>query len=257
MQAEMRKPGLHGSRRHFVAPHHEGVDGKDNNKMPLAGTGMLLTSMNIDAAHEADFNRWYDREHLEERVAIEGFLEARRYVAHAANPKYLSLYSTETLDVLDSPAYRARLANQTEWSRRNMAHFKDMLRVVARITISNGTGRGAALGVVRLRPTPENAGAWRDALQEKLAPQQREGVISMHLLESEPELSGATADIPAVRNEGARDWFVLVDGTHVSAVSALIAERFTGPAAAPFPPPVSVGTYSLMWDLAKSDIAHN
>jgi hypothetical protein len=233
------------------------VDGKDNKKMPLAGTGMLLTSMNIDAAHEADFNRWYDREHLEERVAIEGFIEARRYVAHAANPKYLSLYSTETLDVLDSPAYRARLANQTEWSRRNMAHFKDMLRVVARITISNGTGRGAALGVVRLRPTPENAGAWRDALQEKLAPQQREGVISMHLLESEPELSGATADIPAVRNEGARDWFVLVDGTHVSAVSALIAERFTGPAAAPFPPPVSVGTYSLMWDLAKSDIAHN
>src|SRR3954462_15954520 len=82
--------------------------------MPLAGKGMLLTSMNIDAAAEADFNRWYDREHLEERVAIEGFLEARRYVAHPANPKYLSLYSTATLDVLDSPAYRARLANQTD-----------------------------------------------------------------------------------------------------------------------------------------------
>ena len=123
--------------------------------MPLAGTGMLLMSMNIDAADEADFNRWYDREHLEERVAIDGFLEARRYVAHAANPKYLSLYSTETLDVLDSPAYRARLANQTEWSRRTMAHFKDMLRVVARITVSNGTGRGAALGVVHFFADPD------------------------------------------------------------------------------------------------------
>ncbi|SFJ83265.1 hypothetical protein SAMN05216525_13812 [Bradyrhizobium sp. Gha] len=122
--------------------------------MPLAGTGMLLTSMNIDAADEADFNRWYDREHLEERVAIEGFLEARRYVAHAANPKYLSLYSTATLDVLDSPAYRARLANQTEWSRRTMAQFKNMLRVVARVTISKGSGRGAVLGLVRLRPRP-------------------------------------------------------------------------------------------------------
>ena len=42
---------------------------------------MLLTSMDIDAAHEAEFNRWYNREHLEERVAIDGFLEARRYVA--------------------------------------------------------------------------------------------------------------------------------------------------------------------------------
>lgn len=225
--------------------------------MPLAGTGMLLTSMNIDAADEADFNRWYDREHLEERVAIDGFLEARRYVAHAANPKYLSLYSTATLDVLDSPAYRARLANPTEWSRRTMAHFKDMLRVVARITLSTGSGRGAALDLVRLRPTPENAGAWRDALQEKLAPWDRDGIISMHLLESEPELSGATPEIPAVRNEGARDWFVLIDGTHVGAVSAAIAERFTGPAAAPLPLPISVGTYCLMWDLAKSDIAHS
>ena len=123
--------------------------------MPLAGKGMLLTSMNIDAADEADFNRWYDREHLEERVAIEGFLEARRYVAHAANPKYLCLYSTATLDVLDSPAYRARLASPTDWSRQTMARFKDMLRVVARITISKGTGRGAALGVVRLQPVAD------------------------------------------------------------------------------------------------------
>jgi hypothetical protein len=241
----------------YAPPHHEGLgsQGKDNKKMPLAGKGMLLTSMNIDEADEADFNRWYDREHLEERVAIEGFLEARRYVAHAANPKYLCLYSTATLDVLDSPAYRTRLANQTDWSRRTMARFKNMLRVVARITISNGTGRGAALGVVRLRPTPDNAAAWRDALQEKLAPETHEGIISMHLLESEPELSSATVEIPVVRNEGARDWFVLIDGTHVGAVSAVIAERLTGPAAAPFPLPVSVGTYRLMWDLAKSDIA--
>jgi hypothetical protein len=224
--------------------------------MPLAAKGMLLTSMNIDAADEADFNRWYDREHLEERVAIEGFLEARRYVAHAANPKYLCLYSTETLDVLDSPAYRTRLANPTDWSRQTMARFKDMLRVVARITISKGTGRGAALGLVRLRPTPDNAVFWRDALQDRLMPETRDGIISMHLLESEPELSGATAGIPAARNEGARDWFVLIDGTHVGAVSAVIAERFTGPAAAPFPLPISVGTYCVMWDLAKSDIAH-
>ena len=84
--------------------------------MPMAGKGMLLTSMNIDAVYEAEFNRWYDREHLEERVAIDGFLEARRYVAHDGNPKYLSLYSTETFEVLDSPAYRTALANQTAWS---------------------------------------------------------------------------------------------------------------------------------------------
>ncbi|WFU45392.1 hypothetical protein QA640_11340 [Bradyrhizobium sp. CB82] len=46
---------------------------------------MLLTSMNIDAEHEADFNRRYDVEHLAERVAIDAFLKARRCVAHAAS----------------------------------------------------------------------------------------------------------------------------------------------------------------------------
>ena len=120
--------------------------------MPMAGKGMLLTSMDIDAAHEAEFNRWYDREHLEERVAIDGFLEARRYVAQIGKPKYLCLYSTATFEVLDSPAYREALANQTDWSKANIARFKNMIRAVARITISRGVGRGAALGIIRLRP---------------------------------------------------------------------------------------------------------
>jgi len=57
-----------------------------------------------------------------------------------------------------------------------------------------------------------------------------------------------------VKNVGAHDWFVLIDGTHVSAVSSVIAERFTGPAASPSTLPVSVGTYRLMWDLARSDL---
>src|SRR3979490_2143501 len=98
--------------------------------MPLAGKGMLLTSMDIDTADEAEFNRWYDREHLEERVAIEGFIEARRYIAHAASPKYLSLYSTQTFEVLDSPTYRDALANQTVWSKANIERFRNMIRAV-------------------------------------------------------------------------------------------------------------------------------
>src|SRR5215470_4477642 len=105
--------------------------------MPIAGKGMLLTSMDLDAADEPDFSRWYDREHLEERVAIEGFLEARRYVAHSGSPKNLFLYSTRTIEVLDSPPYRARLSNPTDGSKKNMANFKNMIRVVARITLSH------------------------------------------------------------------------------------------------------------------------
>src|ERR1700692_3513161 len=138
--------------------------------MPLAGKGMLLTSMNIDPAHEAEFNRWYDREHLVERVAIPGFLEARRYIAHSGSPKYLFLYWTNPFDVLDSPAYRKALTNPTEWSKTTLPRFKNMIRAIARITVSRGQGRGAALGIIRLRPVAGSEDTLRAALREKLDP---------------------------------------------------------------------------------------
>jgi hypothetical protein len=222
--------------------------------MPLTGKGMLLTSMDIDPSDEAEFNRWYDREHLEERVAIDGFLEARRYVAHQGSPKYLCLYSTESFDVLDSPTYRTVLANPTDWSRKTMARFKNMIRAVARITISRGQGRGAALGIIRLRPVVGSEEGLRAALRDKLDPQISDGIISMHLIEGDPVLSKPITDNPSVPDPGAGDWFVLIDGTDVNAISAAIAARFAGSAA--FAPgiKISVGSYHLMWDLAKSDI---
>jgi hypothetical protein len=225
--------------------------------MPLAGQGMLLTSMDVDAADEADFNRWYDREHLEERVAIEGFLEARRYVAHTGSPRFLFLYSTKTIAVLDSPAYRARLNNPTDWSKKTMAKFKNMIRVVARITASRGTGRGAVVGLVRLRPQAGHESALRAALTERLDPAQLDGIISMHLIESDAKLSGPTTEIAAAGGAGAADWIVLIDGTSTNAVSAVLASRFTGAATPSGATPVSSGIYQLLWDLAKSDIPHS
>jgi hypothetical protein len=217
--------------------------------MPLAGKGMLLTSMDIGAADEAEFNRWYDREHLEERVAIDGFLEARRYVAHEGKPKYLSLYSTATFEVLDSPAYRTALANQTAWSKANIARFKNMIRAVARITISRGTGRGAALGIIRLRPAAGGEEKLRTALRDQLDPAKLDGIISMHLIESDPVLSKPITDDPSAPNPGAGDWFVLIDATDVNAVPAATA-RFAAFKAEM----ISSGVYNLMWDIAKSDL---
>ena len=220
--------------------------------MPLAGKGMLLTSMDIDASDEAEFNRWYDREHLLERVAIEGFLEARRYVAHEASPKYLSLYSTESFDVLDSLAYRTALASQTDWSKANIARFKNMIRAVARITVSRGAGRGAALGIVRLRPAGDTD-KLRTALRNQLDPEKLDGILSMHLIESDATLSRPITDDPPVSDPGSGDWFVLIDGTDVKAVSAALAARL-GNSTTFKPTAISTGVYNLMWDLAKSDI---
>ena len=220
--------------------------------MPIAGQGMLLTSMDVDPLHETEFNRWYDREHLEERVAIDGFLEARRYVAHDGKPKYLGLYSTATFDVLDSPAYRTALANQTDWSKANIARFKNMIRGVARITLSRGTGRGAALGIIRLRPPTGGADRLREAVREQFDPSAFDGVISMHLLENDPELSKPLTADAAKADPGAGDWFVLIDATDVIAVPRAAARFIENAAIKPLI--VTNGVYRLLWDLAKSDL---
>ena len=222
--------------------------------MPLAGKGMLLTSMDIDPSDEAEFNRWYDREHLLERVAIEGFLEARRYVAHQGSPKYLCLYSTATFEVLDSPTYRTVLMNPTDWSKTNLARFKNMIRAIARITVSRGQGRGAALGIVRLRPRAGDKDKLRTALRDRLDPEKLDGIISMHLIESDPALSRPITDDPPVSDPGSGDWFVLIDATDMRAVSAAITGRLGDVPAPMAAETISTGVYKLMWDLAKSDI---
>jgi len=218
--------------------------------MPIFGKGMLLTSMDIDAAHEAEFNRWYDREHLEERVAIEGFIEARRYVAIDGAPKYLSLYATETFEVLDSPAYRKALASQTVWSKANLARFRNMIRGVARITLSRGKGRGAVLGIIRLRPTAKET--LRDFLRKAFDPASIDGVISMHLIENDPVLSKPLTENASASDPGAGDWFVLIDATDAKPAEAAIA-RLAGHAAFNSAT-VSRGVYRLLWDIAKADI---
>ena len=51
--------------------------------------GMLFVATNIGGDDEADFNLWYDNEHVAERVAISGFISGTRYRARHAGRCYL------------------------------------------------------------------------------------------------------------------------------------------------------------------------
>lgn len=220
--------------------------------MPIAGKGMLMTTMDIPPEHEAEFNEWYDREHIAERVAIAGFLEARRYQAVDAAPKYLGLYSTGRFEDLSAPAYQHALAHQTEWSKANLARFRNMGRAVARITASDGQGRGAALAMLRLRPGTSDPAALRCRIADRFTFAGIPGVVAAHRLENDPALSVSLTN-PGVGDPGAADWRILVDGSDVGAVRAFAEERFAetlGDDAEL----VSLGTYRLLWDLAKADL---
>jgi hypothetical protein len=82
------------------------------------GTGLLMVWADVPADKEAEFNRWYNEEHLAERLSIPGFLSGARYEAVKGGPKHLAYYELESPAVLESPAYKRVQANPTEWTKR-------------------------------------------------------------------------------------------------------------------------------------------
>jgi len=82
----------------------------------------LAFSHDVTPGSEPDWTEWHDREHIPERLSIPGFLRLRRYVALGAGPRFFYFYETESLDVLQSPAYLERLSKPTPWTTRCMTY---------------------------------------------------------------------------------------------------------------------------------------
>ena len=72
--------------------------------MAKKGPGLLMVWADVPADKEEEFNRWYNEEHLPERMAIPGFLGGARYEAVKGGPKHLACYELESAAVMESPA---------------------------------------------------------------------------------------------------------------------------------------------------------
>jgi hypothetical protein len=80
---------------------------------------LLIVTTNPPADMEEEFNVWYDREHVPERLAVPGFERAQRYYLTHGERRYVALYDVSALDVFESPAYLAKSGdNNTPWTKR-------------------------------------------------------------------------------------------------------------------------------------------
>ena len=69
---------------------------------------LFLVRMDIAREHEAAFNDVYDREHVPNLRAVPGVQRASRYRQPSpSEPRYLAAYELDSLDVLDSAAWKA------------------------------------------------------------------------------------------------------------------------------------------------------
>lgn len=199
--------------------------------------GQLCVWTDIDPAHEADFNAWYDREHMQERVAIPGFTHARRFRATDGGArKYLALYVTDTLDVFRSDAYRRAFTQQTAWSLANFERMTGTQRRVGDLTIEAGDGEGMHLALFVLPPERIDVPHLRERFDAAL---HEPGIHAARLFRTAPDLSAPIgADAAALP---AADALVLIEGSDAAAtrrVAAAIAGHD------------DVRTFDLLWRAA-------
>ncbi|KAA1278350.1 MAG: DUF4286 family protein [Chloroflexota bacterium] len=89
-----------------------------NNENPLihVGNTVLVVTMDVDEADESEFNEWYNEQHLPERMAIPGYVSARRFKLENGNNalKYLCIWEMVDGSPLQSEMYKDQNAHPTE-----------------------------------------------------------------------------------------------------------------------------------------------
>jgi hypothetical protein len=185
--------------------------------MVMAGRGVLAFWHDVAAGGEGEFDQWHLREHIPERVAVPGFLRARRYVTLGGPPRYFYFYETESLDTLQSPPYLARLADPTPWTRRTMPLVRNNTRTACRVSTSQGRGTGGVVATLRLGPRAGREDELRSWLGATALPAATEhpGIVAGHLLEGDVSVSTAARSDEKKLLESPDAlvrWVVLVEG---------------------------------------------
>lgn len=110
------------------------------------------------------YEHWYVTEHLPERLAVPGFVAARRYEAEKGTPRYFTTYDVESLEVLASADYLAKLASPSPLTRQVMANFRNMVRTACfPIYRSRGNALGGSVAAAFVeQPARIDDRRWRE-----------------------------------------------------------------------------------------------
>ena len=218
--------------------------------------GILAVWNDVASEHEPEFNDWYIREHIPERVSVPGFLCARRYLSLRGSPRNFTYYETENVAVLGSSAYRGRLDHPTQWTERVMPWFVDISRSACTERLRIGDGVGGTTAVATFSAVDgreeELAGHLFDRFLPDLA--SSSPAVSVRLWECDPDITGIDSRERRLRSAPDRSgaWIVVADATNESEIRTVADQIASGPLskadAATIAP---VNTFGLAYTLMK------
>lgn len=136
----------------------------------MSQPGILAIWNNVAPGREADFETWFQGEHLQERLAVPGFIYGRRHQAVSGVSAFFNFYLVESPAVLTSPPYLERLDNPTPMTRMIMTEvFRDMNRTLCHRAVRRGDFRGACAVTVRWFDAMPDVAALTDRIEKLVA----------------------------------------------------------------------------------------
>jgi hypothetical protein len=212
----------------------------------MSDFGILAIFNDCRPGREAEFEEWFQGEHLLERLAVPGFLFGRRHQAISGASGYFNFYLVESPAVLTSKPYLARLDDPTPMTKKVMSEiFINMNRTVCRRTVRKGGFRGAYAVTVRFNATPDE-GALKAALARLAAePAVAGGEIWIALdpkdmpVSQEEKLRGGDKKIAAC---------LMIDTLRqkdAETIGAELAKKFPG---------TEVGVFRVLCQLGRGDV---
>lgn len=211
----------------------------------------------VEARAEAEFNEWYHRQHVPERVGMPGWRAGRRYRrVDRGRYRYLAAYEVDSLASFDDPVYRHALDHPTDWTKRMMPSFRNFVRATCRVRLVAGEVAGGFLASVRFAP-PD---AGREAVVRWVAGEalhdlrERPGITRVQLWEADSGRSLTPTTEQSMRSgpDGQAAFAAIIEGTERAAVEAALGESGILPGlAARRADGVETGVYQLLFALTR------
>ncbi|WP_321960905.1 DUF4286 family protein [Paraburkholderia sp. J7] len=177
--------------------------------MSILGSAVVLIWNDIAQGAREDFYAWHNKEHIPERLSLDGFLRGRRYRGARATPEWLTIYEAADLDVLTGAAYLERLNNPTPATQACVRHFRNTARSLCRIEHTAGDSNGAYVVTMQLKSERNAPAEAREFVASDVFPALLASpeVVAAHLFSADLDASnvktneaqhrGGVFDVPA------------------------------------------------------------
>ena len=101
-----------------------------NTPIQHIGNTILVVMMEVDQGHEEEFDRWYNDEHLPERLEIPGYVSARRFKLQEGEGvlDYLCIWELEDPSPLQSELYKSQRTRPSKLRDAAAPHIRQRAR---------------------------------------------------------------------------------------------------------------------------------